>query len=1330
MNFLKNVSFMLNRNNKDYIKKEIAKTNDIKYIEELITKSSDITDEEILSLAINKGLVIGSKSNYSNNIIIMYIKIMINRQDKNLDYFEFLNFYDLTQKEFAELDKIIYRLIDEGLIIKYDTPYVFRQFRYIKYAVEHGQSNALNILYIGNLTEEEKKELDSLIYKAIDNGYQIDYSSNSVFCQFKYIKYAMEHGQISAIERINKGITEEEKEELDKIIYKEIDKGNHLNSLYLSDTDILKYIKYAIKTNHLDILNDFSSDKISKVDQELDELVYRKIDDGMHIDHNVPYMFWQFKYIKYAVEHGQSDAIFLINFLNEVDEKELDELIYKLIDEGVKIDLSFTGNFHKFKYIKYAVEHGHIDVLNQMQSFEITEEEDHELDILVYNILDNGFQIDYLSPDIFRKFKYIKYAIKHGQKDALNALIFNEIVPEQELDNLVYKAIDDGYQMSYNTPNKIRCIKYIKYAVEQGQISALNYLNFNELTEEEENSLDEIIFKLIDGFYIIEYGSAEIFKEFKYIKYAVEHGQKDAIKYLKCINKKHLNDEELALCKLALDKGYVIDSVSPDFIFNEEIIIYALVKNRISFRNPIEFNFDIMNDKFKFSKDNYKFLFEDYIKNFVFENINVYLMLLTKYKNSVEKDNSLNEYCSYLLEKVKQELQKKFKEEYLINTYLSQVLDGNRNPINFTYIQSDKDLAYVIKYTDLKIFRASENNAGITFEILNKGNQKQIKMIIELLRNINVREDNIPLLAINIYISLEYPRAIDLLNGKYGKVDEYKLLTIFKNIVPSSVLFTSDGNRYKPQINEQLINLAFGSNYNILNTPIRNYLNGFDDKVKEIENKKAKANIDLSMTFEKKEERIRQLDYQLEQYKANLFEFFKRFGEAFNQWDIIEEEFLKSQAKTMLTLKLNISKVGELCKSIEAKRKMPDLEPRDDMLRQSDVFDYAFFDTQFTNGHVETIPSRIVELSRRMDDVKTKKFPNIEVKYGKYTMKVYGPQDRRILSAGYRSHCCFRACGFADNSGADYSLLNYCVSTEYGGGVEIFDENGKTIMFSPVLRNGNVLMIHSVETELQSNLPKECYELLVEFSNEIIKKSEEVGDDISFVTITDLHYLDKSFTEGELPDDKKYHIYDEDKKFNGIYHNLKETSHMILAHKDGKKVDDIVYGSIEKDYEFDLPKIFGSLSVSEEEKKIIGELDVINKEYIDKANKRYQAQQGGNETESYKLLAEIKEIKKQYLIKYRELVSIRKSTDIYSDYEKGISFVENINEKLGETIDLGSIYKLTYSTDWYIIRTSDNQVIANALPSGIEELKERLNKLKEAININENDIENSNNKKM
>ena len=124
MNFLKNVSFMLNRNNKDYIKKEIAKTNDIKYIEELITKSSDITDEEILSLAINKGLVIGSKSNYSNNIIIMYIKIMINRQDKNLDYFEFLNFYDLTQKEFAELDKIIYRLIDEGLIIKYDTPYM------------------------------------------------------------------------------------------------------------------------------------------------------------------------------------------------------------------------------------------------------------------------------------------------------------------------------------------------------------------------------------------------------------------------------------------------------------------------------------------------------------------------------------------------------------------------------------------------------------------------------------------------------------------------------------------------------------------------------------------------------------------------------------------------------------------------------------------------------------------------------------------------------------------------------------------------------------------------------------------------------------------------------------------------------------------------------------------------------------------------------------------------------------------------------------------------------------------------------------------------------
>ena len=271
-------------------------------------------------------------------------------------------------------------------------------------------------------------------------------------------------------------------------------------------------------------------------------------------------------------------------------------------------------------------------------------------------------------------------------------------------------------------------------------------------------------------------------------------------------------------------------------------------------------------------------------------------------------------------------------------------------------------------------------------------------------------------------------------------------------------------------------------------------------------------------------------------------------------------------------------------------------------------------------------------------------------------------------------------------------------------------------MFSPLLRNGNVLMIHSVETQLQQNLPEECYKLLVEYSKKIIEQAKQQGDDISFVTITNLHYLDITFTEGSLPLEKKFSIYDEQQSFNGMYTNL-ECNHMILAHKQEKTFEDITYGKVETNYEYPLPKVYGLVQISEQEKEYIKELDELKSEYTKLANNRKNALEQGNEQEAYELLEKIKEKKNHYLQKYKELVKLNSSSDIYLDYSKSLKYVERINNQLGLETKNETISEIVYSSDWYIIITSEKEIIANALESGKKDLIEQLNKIKNTRNI-------------
>ena len=366
------------------------------------------------------------------------------------------------------------------------------------------------------------------------------------------------------------------------------------------------------------------------------------------------------------------------------------------------------------------------------------------------------------------------------------------------LNFIAKRRIDKGQRLSDTTPQWMITFEIIEYAIEKGNVDAIEYLDIGTISESDNSKLIQLAKKAIDKGYRFYYDSPQWMRTFEVIEYAINKGDVDAFEYLD-ISTAPDKESLIKLAKKAIDNGYKITSSSLDFIFISEIIKYALKKSNISLTNHSEFGRDI-NSIVEFNIEDYKFFFNQATTNFNEEKINFYLMLLTKYNKSSEKDPEIDEQYKYLFDRTQNFMINKFKDSKDIANYLELVFKGDRNPLDFVYIQNAKDLNYVIKYTDLKTRLASDNTSKIPVEILEKANSDEIKQIISLLRNLNVSEDFIPLLVINIYLSIDIDSAKDLLTEKYKRIDADDLIRFFGDIVPANLSIKQKENGIKPQI--------------------------------------------------------------------------------------------------------------------------------------------------------------------------------------------------------------------------------------------------------------------------------------------------------------------------------------------------------------------------------------------------------------------------------------------------------------------------------------------------------------------------------------------------
>lgn len=711
---------------------------------------------------------------------------------------------------------------------------------------------------------------------------------------------------------------------------------------------------------------------------------------------------------------------------------------------------------------------------------------------------------------------------------------------------------------------------------------------------------------------------------------------------------------------------------------------------------------------------------EEQITNYFEELNNMYspslaLFFIRNTKKSGITSEKIESYINYYEIRLINELVTKINDEELVNSFINKVYSGERSPFTLDYIDNLKALKIASYFSDISSLEEKERLVEIPDYFIDKINKKHIQQIISMLKDKGCSGMELTLLAMKMLSNIELQRCRDLLNPdlskNYGDVSLYHVRILFNNFSLYDTEFREDGKNFLPVYNDELIRVFFGENYKIKNTPIRNYLSSYSEKKAEHLVLEDKIITDSTLTPQQKRAKLDELNEAFKDYQFCVSNFVQTRHMCHSKWFSIKEEFLKQQNKSKLKLKLNLAKIEELSKIVS--HQMPELDIRDNALINSDVFDYVGIDNQYTT-HPEKARARAVELSRKMETQTKKKFPNITKSKGNLTLRVFNPQDRRILSVGYKTNCCFRPNGSADNDGMNNSLLNYCVSTEYGGGLEIVDEKGNVIMFSPLLRNGNVLMIHSIETTYNENLEimHDVHELLKEFSVSCIEAAKENGDELDFVTITNLHYLNPKYTEGYLPKSCEFKVLDVSNQFEGMYNNL-DNGHAVLSHREGKTFSDIKYGEVGVSYDYNafITKYIGHVEYTEEEIRNIEFMMNLKEEIIKLSNERYIAVKNNDSSLNLILISLINSKKKEYLDLYKKMLDSKKGVDICSEYHKITRLITYIDEQT-HTLSRFDIGNIMYGDDWYINISPNGILNYNALPNATQEMMERLEMLK------------------
>lgn len=320
---------------------------------------------------------------------------------------------------------------------------------------------------------------------------------------------------------------------------------------------------------------------------------------------------------------------------------------------------------------------------------------------------------------------------------------------------------------------------------------------------------------------------------------------------------------------------------------------------------------------------------------------------------------------------------------------------------NYDEAMKDMRLMFYLKF-NIALLNARYLH-GITVEQLSKVNVKHINKLVKFLEDKTQDElSAIYGVCIKMYFIFGYERSIDILSGNFGQYNRIFLDNVAKTDV-TRIEMQAEGNKFLPIIDKRFINFMF-------ETPKNNhFIDMFNNKDSEL---------------------------------------YKTWYYLYNNYDEVLEK-----CHNEITLK----KVNAILETEKYDIDRKIITPDNYLLNNSSFLENIILGnkTQYSNNEVLR---KIVQIYSQMKQRVESSIPYVKgVSTSGYAYEVMKLDDIQIFELGYKANCCIRTLDIAHNH------LLHAALCRNGRVLIIYDKLGDVAAFSPLKRNGNVLIANSIE---------------------------------------------------------------------------------------------------------------------------------------------------------------------------------------------------------------------------------------------------------------------------
>ena len=438
---------------------------------------------------------------------------------------------------------------------------------------------------------------------------------------------------------------------------------------------------------------------------------------------------------------------------------------------------------------------------------------------------------------------------------------------------------------------------------------------------------------------------------------------------------------------------------------------------------------------------------KDYYRNDF--NEKVYYILLNEIDDELIKEKLLN----YLFENISSDTS--LDKELLYNTLKRNIYNNiltyiDIKKLTITYnglLEKDFRLLFYLKFNIA--LRNAYYLEGITMEQLSKINVKHINKLYKFLED--KTQDELAAIygiCIKMYLIFGYERSIDILSGKFGNYNRMFLDNISKTNV-QRVSMVEEGNKYLPNLDKRFINFMFHSPKD------NHFINMFNHK-----------------------------DSQL----------YKRWYYLYNNYDEILEKCHDE---------INIKKVLSILETEKYDIRRDIITPNCYMFKSNDFLENLVLGNKTGNSN-DTILRETIDIYTKMQERVESSIPYVKgISDCGYSFKMMKFDDPTIFSLGYKANCCIRVKDIAHNH------LLHAALCRNGRILLLYDKLGDLIGFCPLKRNGNVLIINSIEL-INKNvniIGDSTKKVLIDSIKEIVNISNDSKEPIDLVCIGRNSYI-------------------------------------------------------------------------------------------------------------------------------------------------------------------------------------------------------------------------------